>query len=99
MIGRGHSMKTMGPAAAEAIAIQALGFLAADPERLQRFLDLGGMDASDIRAAAAEPGFLAGVMQHVVGWEPLLLEFSREADLSPEIVASAARALGCQIGG
>src|SRR6185437_3747748 len=39
---------------AEAIAIQALGFIASDPELLPRFLSITGIEAFAIRQAAQE---------------------------------------------
>ncbi|MEQ9178864.1 MAG: DUF3572 domain-containing protein, partial [Nitratireductor sp.] len=60
---------------AEALAIQALGFVAADPVLLPRFLALTGIEASEIRRAAAEPGFLAGVLNFLLAHEPTLTAF------------------------
>ncbi len=61
--------------AAEALAIAALSFLAAEPERLGGFLALTGIGPESIRDAAGEPHFLAGVLDHVVSerdscWSP-----------------------------
>lgn len=78
---------------AEAVAIEALGFVAADPELLPRFLALTGIEAKDIRRAAAEPGFLAGVMQFVLAHEPTLLKFAEASGRLPEAIARAARTL------
>ncbi len=50
---------------AEAIAIEALSFLAADPSRLQRFLALSGISLENLRVAAAESGFLAAILDHL----------------------------------
>ena len=75
--------------AAEAIAIQALAYLAGDEERFARFLALSGADASDIRAAAAQPGFLAGVLDHVASDESLLTAFAGEIGVPPADVAKA----------
>src|ERR1041384_2453293 len=47
---------------AESLAVQALTYLAAEPERLGRFIALSGLGPEDIRIAAGEPGFLAGVL-------------------------------------
>ena len=55
------------------MAIQALSFIAADPERLGRFLAATGIGPGDIRAAAREPLFLAGVLDHITGDETLLV--------------------------
>ena len=57
--------------AAEMLAIQALAFIAEEPERLNRFLAMTGIAADEIRAAAREPGFLAGVLEHMLADESL----------------------------
>jgi hypothetical protein len=74
---------------AESLAVQALGFLAQDPERLSRFLALTGLDAASIRSAAAESGFLAGVLAHLGGDQRLLAEFATEAGVAPAEVDRA----------
>jgi hypothetical protein len=78
---------------AEMLAIEALHFLAADPERLSRFLALSGIDATDIRAAATAPGFLAGLLDHIAGDQTLLADFAAAADVTPEHVDKARIAL------
>jgi DNA polymerase IV len=50
---------------AEAIAISALSFIASDPERLDRFLAVTGLDPAALRAAAGAPGFLSGVLDYL----------------------------------
>jgi hypothetical protein len=79
--------------AAEKLAIQALGFIAADRERLGRFLAATGIGPGDIRAAAREPLFLAGVLDHVTSDEKLLLAFAADAGTAPQAVARAQSAL------
>ncbi|MEW9808467.1 DUF3572 domain-containing protein [Mesorhizobium marinum] len=78
---------------AEALAIQALAFVASDPELLPRFLAISGIDAQAIRQAAREPGFLAGVLQFIVAHEPTLMRFSEETGIPPQQVTAAMRAL------
>ena len=80
--------------AAETLAIQALTFIAADPERLGRFLGLTGIGPAQIRAAAREPGFLAGVLDYLSGDERLLTEFARQTDHDPITVSQARHVLG-----
>jgi Protein of unknown function (DUF3572) len=80
--------------AAETLAVQALGFLAEEPERLGAFLSVSGIAHEDIRQAAREPGFLAGVLDHMLGDETLLMAFADSAGLDPASVARARRALG-----
>lgn len=77
----------------EVIALKALGFLAQDGERFQRFLNLTGIELQAIREAAADPAFLGGVLDHLLGDQTLLLVFAESEDLAPEQVARARRAL------
>jgi len=79
---------------AEMLAIQALAFIAEEPERLHRFLGMTGLPVQQIRAAAQEPGFLAGVLEHMLGDESLLIAFAQSAGIDPAEVARAAGALG-----
>ena len=78
---------------AEALAIRALGFVAADPELLPRFLAITGIEAGSIRQAAREPGFLAGVLQFIAAHEPTLMRFVEESGIPPQQVSAALRAL------
>lgn len=78
---------------AEALAIRALGFVAADPELLPRFLAITGIEAGSVREAAREPGFLAGVLQFVLAHEPTLLRFAEETGTPAEAVGKALRSL------
>jgi hypothetical protein len=79
--------------AAESLAIQALNYLATEPERLSRFLALSGLDPGSIRSAAAESGFLAGVLAHLGQDESLLVAFAAEAGVTPAEVDRARRVL------
>lgn len=79
--------------AAEQLAVAALGFIAADPELLPRFLALTGIEAHDIRRAAATPGFLAGVLRFVSAHEPTLLRFAEETGNNPAAVERSLRVL------
>ena len=78
---------------AEAIAIAALGFIAADSDRLSRFLALTGLDPTGLRQAAAEPGFHLAILDHIAGHEPDLLAFAAQASLPPDRVAAARQIL------
>jgi hypothetical protein len=76
------------------LAIQALAFIAEDPERLGAFLGTTGIDGSAIREAAGEPGFLQGVLGHMLGDENLLVAFAESAGIDPAEIAHAHEALG-----
>jgi hypothetical protein len=82
--------------AAEMLAIQALGFLAEEPERLAAFLSTTGIPIESIRDAARQPDFLAGLLDHMLADEKLLVAFADSAGLDPAAIAKARRALGTQ---
>ena len=71
------------------LAIAALGYLAADEERLERLVALTGLRPGDLRRQAAEPGFLASILDHIASDERLLLAFAADAGVKPEAVARA----------
>ncbi len=77
----------------ELIAIKALAFIAEDPKRLERFLDLTGLQPETIRRGAQQPGFLSGVMQQIVAWEPWLVEFAAYAEIEPADIVRVAERL------
>jgi hypothetical protein len=74
---------------AEATAVAALGFLVAEPERLSRFVALSGLDVRNLRIAAQDEGFLAGIIAYVAADETLLLEFAAASGRKPEEIAAA----------
>jgi hypothetical protein len=75
--------------AANELAVGALGFVAADPEELSRFLALSGIDPAAIRTAAAEPGFLGGVLAYIAGNERTLLAFAAQTGVAPDEIEKA----------
>jgi len=79
--------------AAETLAVQAFAFIAEEPESLARFLGITGITIEQIRAASRQPGFLAGVLDHMLGDEKLLAAFAQSAGIDPAEVPRAARAL------
>jgi hypothetical protein len=89
----GPGKSSSGKQAATELAIAALSFLAGEPERLARFLALTGLGPQSLRAAAREPSFLLGVLDHVAGDETLLLAFASENEINPEDVERARHAL------
>jgi hypothetical protein len=82
-----------GNSLGETTAISALGFLAADESRLERFLTLSGLGPHNLRRAAADPGFLAAVLDYIVADERLLVAFAAQEGLDPTTVVRAREAL------
>ncbi len=74
---------------AEAVALKAIAFIAADEELLSRFVALTGCGADDIRQRIQDPGFLGGVLDFILTDEPTLLAFAEAAELAPETPMAA----------
>jgi hypothetical protein len=81
--------KGPSPADAEALAVAAFAFIAAEPERLGSFLELTGLNPETVRAAASSPGFLPAVLDHLISNDALLLDFAAEHGADPAAVAAA----------
>ncbi len=77
----------------ESVAIAALGWIAADPDMLDRFTGVTGIAPAAMRQAAGTPGFLAGVLDFIVAHEPTLLRFCETEGLDPAHVAQAGQVL------
>jgi hypothetical protein len=75
------------------LAASALAFVASDPDRLQRFLNLTGLGPHSLRDAAEDPAFHGSVLEYMLADEELLLRFASESELKPEAVALAHQAL------
>ena len=84
----------MPAGAAEELAIQALSYIAGDEERLERFLAITGVGVDQIREAAGEPGFLAGVLAYLASDEQLAAAFAADSGCGPADIARAHYALG-----
>ena len=63
--------------------------MAGDPERLGAFLATTGIGPDMIRKAAADPSFLAGLLDHVCGDEALLIAVAEHAGVAPQEVEHA----------
>lgn len=83
------SGRTMTRDAAEEIAIRGLQHLVGNADELGRFLALAGIGPGDIRSAAAEPGFLTGVLEFFMQDERLLLSFCAASGVRPTMIAAA----------
>lgn len=78
---------------AEFVAIQALSFLASDPERLGLFLTESGIGPQTLRTSAADPKFLAGVLDFIVRDDATVKAFADASQLTPEAVTNAREVL------
>ncbi len=78
---------------AEIVAIQALSFVASEPERLGLFLAETGLGPETLRSAAADPQFLASVLDFVLRDDNTVKAFAIASELDPTTVAAARQAL------
>jgi len=78
---------------AEIVAVQALSFIAGDPERLGLFLAESGIGPETLRNAAADPRFLASVLDFVMRDDATVKAFASVSQLHPTNVAAAHQAL------
>ena len=78
---------------AEIVAIQALSFLASDPERLGQFLTESGIGPQTLRTSAADPKFLAGVLDFIMRDDATVQAFAGATQLTPDAVGNAREVL------
>ena len=78
---------------AEIVAVQALSFIAGDPERLGMFLAETGIGPETLRTAAADPRFLASVLDFVMRDDSTVKAFASLSQLHPTNIAAAHQAL------
>ena len=78
---------------AEIVAVQALSFIASDAERLGAFLAESGIGPDTLRSAAADPRFLAHVLEFVMRDDATVKAFATASQLHPTNIAAAHQAL------
>lgn len=86
-------------AAAETTALQALGFIASDPDRLADFIATTGITAQDLKRRAADRDVMAASLEQLLQDEANLLMFCANARIPPGEIAGALAALTGQPGG
>jgi hypothetical protein len=72
------------PETAEILALEALAWLAGQPDGIARFLTVTGLEAGDLRQAAGDRDLLGSVLDFMLTNEPLLLEFCQDASIPPK---------------
>ena len=79
---------------AEIVAVQALSFLAGDPERIGRFLAETGIGPETLRSSASDPNFLASVLDFVLRDDETVKAFAASSKLHPTNIMAARQVLG-----
>lgn len=79
---------------AEIVAVQALSFLAGDPQLLGAFLAETGIGPETLRKSATNPQFLISVLDFILRDDATVKAFANASQLHPTNVAAAREALG-----
>lgn len=79
---------------AETIALDALAFLAARAEDMERFMRNSGIDMDELRQRAADPDMLRAVTEFVLSDDLLVNGFCEEQGLDPRDIHAANHVLG-----
>lgn len=79
----------MTPEKAEILALEALAWLASQPDGIARFLTVSGLEAADLRRAAGDRDLLGALLDFLLINEPLLLGFCQSASISAPVVHQA----------
>ncbi|WP_333828334.1 DUF3572 domain-containing protein [Pararhodobacter sp.] len=79
--------------AAELLAVQVLGWLAQDHDRIAAFLAATGTEPDSLRRNAQDPVFLLAVIDFLMADEGMLLECCATLEMPPETPANARAAL------
>lgn len=88
--------KMMDLETAETIAMRGLRFLAADPDRLGRFLSTSGIGPQDLRGRAGDHEVLNAVIEFLMSDESLLLVFCADEKIDPRHVGQSGHVLSRQ---
>lgn len=79
----------MNKDAAQALALQALAFVAGDEDALTRLLAESGLSQDDLAGRAGDPELLGFVIDFVLARDTLAMAFCRVARVTPDLVKHA----------
>ena len=75
----------------QTLILATLSWILEDEARAQRFLDLTGLDADELRAGITDPALLSSVAEFLGNHEPDLLKASEALAVSPEEILATGR--------
>ena len=78
---------------AHTLALRALVWTLAEPNRAHRLLDTTGMTPADLRARASDPAVLGAALAFLQAHQPDLVACAEELDVRPEQLVAAQEAL------
>ncbi len=74
---------------APALALRALAWTLAEPDRATRLLDVTGLTPADLRSRAADPVVLAAALGFLEAYEPDLVACAGALAVRPEAIVAA----------
>jgi len=74
---------------AEAVALEALAWMAGDGDLIGGFLAAGGIGPGDLRDRAADPDLLAAVLDHLMAEDRRVAGFAAASGHGPETLRRA----------
>ena len=77
----------------QTLALRALVWTLAEPDRASRLLAVTGIDPDDLRARAGEPAVLAATLQFLTAHEADLIACAGDLGVPPQTLADAAARL------
>lgn len=83
----------LSQAAAESLAVSAFAWMACDADLMGRFLAAAGAGPEDLRARAADPGFLGFLLDFLLADEAAVLAFAAAEGIHPGLPMRARAAL------
>ena len=79
--------------AAETLALDVLGWIAAEQDLLARFMNASGTRAGDLAARAGDADFLAAVMDFLMSEDAWARRYGEARAIAPETLQAARAAL------
>jgi hypothetical protein len=83
----------MGPERAEILGLEALAWLAGEPEGLERLFSASGLDLACLKRAAGNRELQRAVVEFLLSQEDLLVRFCAENTIPPQDMHAAAHFL------
>ncbi len=81
------------PEQAEILALKILGWLAENPDEMEKFTTLAGITPADILQQADNADMLGGMMDFFLSDDTMLTRFCEEQNIDPFLPAQARRLL------
>ncbi|OSP54306.1 DUF3572 domain-containing protein [Pseudoruegeria sp. SK021] len=79
----------MQRSAAEAVALQVVGWIAGPGDLLGVFLGTSGLAPDDLKAGLGDPHLLAAAMDFLFLDDQWVIEFMQHAEVAPEVLHAA----------